>query len=205
MKILRTRENGRPHSRAKEKLRSLTLRYLFLCLSRSLSLAASSSLSPPAFCLRVSRPLSFAALRHRQLRSCTPTELHGRHGWAQGLIPPPLSVRRGRGGGRCAPCLHQGAAARLSGQKLVFSPATCLHPRRLLLLLLLLYLHLLRDFVVFGTLRDHSPASNFSSLCRSSFLSKRRRKVSQDLVSLVSRLSLSLATILKMPFRDKNR
>lgn len=99
MKILRTRENGRPHSRAKEKLRSLTLRYLFLCLSRSLSLAASSSLSPPAFCLRVSRPLSFAALRHRQLRSCTPTELHGRHGWAQGLIPPPLSVRRGAGGG----------------------------------------------------------------------------------------------------------
>ena len=111
MKILRTRENGRPHPRAKEKLGSLshssrvTVPFSFSFPS-SFHLSLSLSYSPLS--------LSFSLFsRHERARASTDTyymdaNVSGEDWWvgaAEGrLIPVPR-------GSRSAPHLREGAAA----------------------------------------------------------------------------------------------
>lgn len=111
MKILRTRENGRPHPRAKEKLGSLshpsrvTVPFSFSFPS-SFHLSLSLSYSPLS--------LSFSLLsRHERARASTDTyymdaDVGGEDWWAGAaegrLIPVPR-------GSRSAPHLREGAAA----------------------------------------------------------------------------------------------
>lgn len=111
MKILRTRENGRPHPRAKEKLGSLshpsrvTVPFSFSYPS-SFHLSLSLSYSPLS--------LSFSLLsRHERARASTDTyymdaDVGGEDWWAGAaegrLIPVPR-------GSRSAPHLREGAAA----------------------------------------------------------------------------------------------
>lgn len=111
MKILRTRENGRPHPRAKEKLGSL---------SHSFRVTVPFSFSFPSS-LRLSLSLSYSPLslsfslfsRHERARASTDTyymdaDVGGENWWAGAaegrLIPVPR-------GSRSAPHLREGAAA----------------------------------------------------------------------------------------------
>lgn len=130
MKILRTRENGRPHPRAKEKLGSLshpfrvTAPFSFSFLSRlspssrrSFSFFLSRFLSSPTRARALARTRAY----YGHVLTWTPTSPARTGGPAgtgedvdtyQGVVGVHRTLAKGL------------QPARLSGQKLVFSPAT---------------------------------------------------------------------------------
>lgn len=114
MKILRTRENGRPHPRAKEKLGSLSRPSLPLSFRRFLSPPSPSFSFSPLFFPPV---LLLVPTRSVLARAHATTDMYymdanvgGENWWARaavggrGLIPVPR-------GSRSAPHLGEGAAA----------------------------------------------------------------------------------------------